>query len=187
MYKAGQFFQVGKLKNYYVTTSAVTVKKNTPIIWVSSNIIIELLTEFEMHFPKETGGVIMGYKQTHNFYITHLIGPGPKAIHSARSFIPDDEYHEREIACVYNSSNGKLTYLGDWHTHPTEGAYLSELDKSTLRKIANYKPARLPKPLMLILGSQPLELKCWKYDSGRLVYNQFQKIETGFLKELNST
>jgi integrative and conjugative element protein (TIGR02256 family) len=163
------------------------VGKNNSIIWVNTKIILTLLEQFSLHFPKETGGVIMGYQNESDYFITQLIGPGPKAIHDLRSFNPDGEFHEKEIASIYNESKGRVTYLGDWHTHPTEGAYLSELDKSTLRKIANYLPARLAKPLMLILGSHPFEIKCWRYDKNFVSYFTFQKLEIGYSDGHNST
>ena len=112
--------------------------------------------------PLETGGILMGYWGGNNeVIITSVIGPGPKAIHLKRSFIPDNEYHIQEISKHYSSSGRTETYLGDWHTHPKASAYLSNRDKDTLVAIANYKQARLQKPLMMILGTRPFGLKAW--------------------------
>lgn len=137
--------------------------RNEPIVWITENAILQIIKEGCYHYPDETGGILMGYHYENSFLISHIIGPGPKAIHTKTSFTPDDEYHENEIAVIYKASNGSITYLGDWHTHPGEGSYLSALDKSTLKKISDYKLARLPEPLMIILGTFPVELKCWKY------------------------
>lgn len=104
----------------------------------------------------------MGYwGNNYEVVITSVIGPGPKAIHLKRSFIPDNEYHLKEISAHYADSGRTETYLGDWHTHPKAVAYLSDRDEETLIAIANYKEARLLKPLMMILGTKPFGLKVW--------------------------
>jgi integrative and conjugative element protein (TIGR02256 family) len=134
-----------------------------------------MLNEFQRIAPKETGGVIMGYRLKETFYITDIVGPGEKAIHQHSSFSPDINFHETEIARIYKESGRIHTYLGDWHTHPNNKAYLSERDKKTLRNISSYKPSRLPEPLMIILGSMPFELKAWLYKPKFI--SAYQKVE----------
>lgn len=112
--------------------------------------------------PLETGGVLMGYWGSANeAVITAVIGPGPKAMHKKRSFRPDSAYHEQEIARLYAESGRTETYLGDWHTHPGAAAYMSFRDEETLNTIANYQEARLQRPLMMILGTDPFALRAW--------------------------
>jgi integrative and conjugative element protein (TIGR02256 family) len=119
--------------------------------------------------PKETGGVVMGYKLKETFYITDVVGPGEKAVHDYNSFSPDNNFHEKEIARIYKESGRIHTYLGDWHTHPCQRAYLSERDKKTLRNISAFKPSRLPEPLMIILGSNPFQIKAWLYSPKKII------------------
>ncbi len=118
--------------------------------------------------PKETGGIIMGYNKTDQYWVTDIIGPGSKARHELYTFNPDNEFHEKEMARVYNDSGRIHTYLGDWHTHPNNKSYLSELDKKTLRNISSNPECQLPEPLMFILGTAPLELKAWIYQPRNL-------------------
>lgn len=107
----------------------------------------------------------MGYwANSQEAVVTQIIGPGPQAIHTTMSFSPDHDYQVREIARLYDVSGHTETYLGDWHTHPKAEAYLSGRDKKTLKTIAAYKPARLKKPIMLILGTNPLEMKIWLHE-----------------------
>jgi integrative and conjugative element protein (TIGR02256 family) len=125
-----------------------------------------MLTEAERAFPNETGGVLIGYwvKFYEEAVITHVTGPGPKAVHCPRSFFPDSEYQETEITNHYHTSGRLHTYLGDWHTHPKAAAYLSGTDKKTMRRIASHSEARAPIPLMAVLGEGPdWILKIWKY------------------------
>ncbi|MBW3628883.1 MAG: Mov34/MPN/PAD-1 family protein [Gemmatimonadetes bacterium] len=64
----------------------------------------------------------------------------------------------QSIARIYAASGRVDTYLGDWHTHPGAGAYLSSTDLSTLHRIADCRTARAPTPLMIVLAGGP----AWK-------------------------
>ncbi|WP_170865260.1 MULTISPECIES: Mov34/MPN/PAD-1 family protein [Hymenobacter] len=131
-------------------------------LWLSESAYKAILLEAMRRMPCETGGILLGYWSTpQEAVITAIIGPGPKAVHRKRSFQPDSTYHEREIARHYEESGRTETYLGDWHTHPKAGAYMSSKDESTLRVLADYAPARLLTPIMMILGTDPPSLKAW--------------------------
>lgn len=131
-------------------------------VWLQKSVYTHLLEEAIQKMPCETGGVLMGYwGNTHEAVVTAIIGPGPNAIHRERMFKPDNDYHTKEIARHYELSRREETYLGDWHTHPGGPAYLSGKDEQTLRQIASYAEARLPQPLMMILGTRPFGLKTW--------------------------
>ena len=126
------------------------------MVWISKTSYETLLEEMADHFPNETGGVLMGYwgETNTNAVITNIIGPGPHAIHESTRFVPDHNYHLRQIAITYESSGRRWTYLGDWHVHPEGSIRLSRVDKRTLRRIALYEPARAPIPLMLLIGGK---------------------------------
>jgi integrative and conjugative element protein (TIGR02256 family) len=114
-------------------------------------------------YPLETGGVLLGYWSSgREVVIRQAIGPGPEAMHRSSYFAPDHDFHEREIARVYEESRGTCTYLGDWHTHPHSHPRLSRLDRHTLRSIALHAPARVPLPLMAVLGFKaPWKFTLW--------------------------
>lgn len=116
---------------------------------------LETLTiEANTCVPLETGGILMGhFKQPENIPVIMLATqPGPQAVHLKYYYQPDYVYDELLIAEVYKKSNRKITYLGDWHTHPGLSSRMSYRDKKTLRRIMAYKPARLSTPMMLILS-----------------------------------
>jgi integrative and conjugative element protein (TIGR02256 family) len=154
-------------------------------LYISSHHLIEMLREFQHMAPKETGGIIMGYKLREIFYVTDIVGPGRKAIHDHSSFTPDNHFHQTEMARIYIESGRIHTYLGDWHTHPGQKAYLSERDKKTLHNISSFRPSRLQEPIMIILGSNPFEIKVWMYRprgiSKFLRVNIELSISSGFL------
>ena len=148
-------------------------KLTETIAWVHRRVSEQLVSEAERVFPFETGGVLMGYwaKEYLEVVITHVIGPGPDAKHSASGFVPDYSFQEAEIARVYEESRRLSMYLGDWHTHPLASCYPSFKDKRTLRRIAFFPDARCAVPLMVILGGgkhRKWLLQIWKYRSSVL-------------------
>ena len=69
-----------------------------------------------------------------------------------------------EIARIYEASGRLYTYLGDWHSHPDGRPYLSHRDKTTIRKISKYTPARALVPLMAVVGTNPeWMMVVWSY------------------------
>jgi integrative and conjugative element protein (TIGR02256 family) len=129
----------------------------TEVVWVSSGVMSLLINEANRTIPAETGGVLLGYwaQKGGEPVITNAIGPGPRAVHECRRFVPDQDYHLEQIGGLYEASGRRLRYLGDWHTHPGGTASPSKSDLATLSLIASTKNARLPTPLMLILAPGP--------------------------------
>lgn len=121
-------------------------------VWLPSWIKEEMLQEIDDKFPSETGGVLAGYWADFDdqIVITHMIGPGLRARHRRFSFSPDYKYHREKIGRVFDESGGKITYLGDWHSHPMGTVNLSFSDHITLLRIARRKKAYAPTPLMFI-------------------------------------
>lgn len=131
-----------------------------PCVWLSLNIQDDLRREATRMQPKETGGVLAGYLGDNDtIVITHVIGPGTKAVHGHDYFIPDHAFHQKEIARIYADSGSINTYLGDWHSHPDGGNDISKTDRETLRRIATASAARVSAPLMLIIsGGKPWQI-----------------------------
>lgn len=122
-------------------------------IWIANVTLKEMEQMADIHFPLETGGMLLGYwGDNGEGVITRIIGPGPAAKHGRLRFVPDGEYQQALLSQVFKETDGKTTYLGDWHTHPNGRNQLSYLDRRTLAKIA-YEPASgTANPLMAILG-----------------------------------
>ena len=133
-------------------------------VWLRRSVYRALLQAADEKAPFETGGVLMGYQDGRSTLVGAWIDAGPRAMHTKNSFIPDHEYQERGIARVYEESGCLFTYLGDWHTHPGGRLHLSRIDRSTLRRIANHPPARVKRPVMLILaGGGPWQDGAWQW------------------------
>lgn len=139
-------------------------------LWLRRAVAEYMEAEASHYFPRETGGVLMGYWSSGEVVVTAAIGPGPKATHSEYGFGPDHEWQQERIANHYTASGRMETYLGDWHCHPgAEHPGLSRKDRCTLHRIAMYSSARLPTPIMVVLigGGSKWEITGWAGKSSR--------------------
>lgn len=107
---------------------------------------------------RETGGVLLGWRDALDIVVEHVIGAGPEADHQRSSFQPDAGWQEARIAELYERSGRQLDYLGDWHTHPGGTPHPSRRDERTLRHIASSPEARCPEPVMVIMGNRDNEV-----------------------------
>jgi integrative and conjugative element protein (TIGR02256 family) len=121
--------------------------------WAHSHVVDLMIAEADRHYPLETGGLLIGYRAgPAAVVISHAIGPGDRAQHARRAFIPDHDWQTEELARVYEATGRRHTYLGDWHTHPDGPPWPSRVDRETLRRIAHHAEARCPQPIQAILG-----------------------------------
>lgn len=140
---------------------AEPVRVSERILWIPDDVTAVMRTEASRMAPLETGGVLLGYRAVDHsglHVLEHVVvlgasGPGPRARHTRMTFVPDPAHDEAMIARAYHQSGGRVTYLGDWHTHPMGGGNLSPQDVRTLQRIAAHKPARAPVPLMVVLAA----------------------------------
>lgn len=139
-------------------------------VWISQNHIDRMIAEIEVFAPLETGGAFFGYiSLENNVVITDLIDAGVGAKRGRYSFEPEQDYQLAEMERLYRLSNGKTTYLGDWHSHPANAPALSRRDERTLLKIASSEQAKCPAPVMMIIGSHPEKwlVNCVRFVKGR--------------------
>lgn len=123
-------------------------------LWVRQTVLDELVQEADRTEPRETGGILAGYWSAsgEEAVVSSAIGPGPHAFHELHAFEPDYDYQREQVGEIFDASSGRITYLGDWHSHPRQTAYLSWKDRAALRRIARNPQAYAPIRVMLILG-----------------------------------
>lgn len=126
--------------------------------WLEAGALAFIRNESQRKAPKETGGVLLGYCADDDVVVRMATRPGRGAKHRLSSYLPDSEFDRAEIARIYEETDGVITYLGDWHSHPKGGTGLSEDDIITLATISNFRPARVTAPLMLLAVK---ELSTW--------------------------
>ncbi len=128
-----------------------------PIVWFAQGVLDAMSFEAEQWYPRETGGVLLGYsdESSREIVVRTMVGPGPEARHGRWTFVPDHRFHEDQVSQIYARSGRTWTYLGDWHSHPDGPLRMSIADRRTLARIARFGAARVPRPLMAILAGRP--------------------------------
>lgn len=135
---------------------------NNKSLFVFVSVIETWCAEAEKFKFKETGGILIGYKdKIGNHVITHATGPGPKAYHGITYFEADNKYCQNILNKIFDLTEGALTFLGDWHTHPWGALKLSSRDIKTFKELAIDKRFGTPEPIMVIYrpGMQILSYK----------------------------
>jgi integrative and conjugative element protein (TIGR02256 family) len=100
---------------------------------------------------RETGGALFGYvTASRDIVVTDATAPGPNAHHGFLSFEPDTAYCQRCLNSVYEMSRGKVSYVGEWHTHPHSKTVPSDTDWRAMYRIATDPDQRQPQPLLWI-------------------------------------
>ena len=103
--------------------------------------------------PKETGGTLVGhYEADRSVAVIDLILVAKRAKRGSTWFIRPSDTEDRQLDELYDSSGGKLLYLGEWHTHPRAAARPSLRDQRSLIEIAGSPDVACKTPLLLILG-----------------------------------
>lgn len=125
--------------------------------WVTPQLLEEMHAGAHANVPHETGGMLVGYWAAGDVVITSVTQAGPRATHQRDRYEPDASHDLRLIAQLYRDSGRRWTYLGDWHSHMLKGERLSDLDRTTLRTIADTSSTRLARPVMAIVtrGTHP--------------------------------
>jgi integrative and conjugative element protein (TIGR02256 family) len=134
----------------------------------------EVLAEAARFVPRETGGVLLGvHDRTSRVYaVTDLVAAGPGARRQRDRFAPDGAWQRARIAERYEASGRTLSYLGDWHSHPS-GNGPSDLDRLTARRIASTPEARCPHPIFLIATHIGHE---WELRGYRLAVRRLRRV-----------
>lgn len=83
----------------------------------------------------ETGGVLLGWIENRNIIVARATDAGPNAIHEQIYFRADPNYIDMVIDMEYANSNGKVNYIGEWHTHPQVSPKPSTVDLNSLDEI----------------------------------------------------
>jgi len=134
-------------------------------VWIKEKLLSKIIEETNLWIPVETGGMLVGYKDlAGDIVIANIIEGGDKAHRELDYFNPDTEFQQPKLSRIYKNSNSLVTYLGDWHSHPKSSAYMSKLDRKTMRRIVNKKTSMQANPIFLIIGTSPFEVKCWRYE-----------------------
>lgn len=134
-------------------------------IHISKSVLQTIEEETTFHYPNEFGGVFIGYKSNENFIITNILIPDEYK-NGKTIFVREPGTLNERLSEIYNRTNGKIQYLGEWHSHPDGPTNPSSTDINAMKEIANDKNINIDKPILMIA-----EVGKVSFDKDLYVYN----------------
>lgn len=103
------------------------------------------------HSPKEFGGIFIGnyindYKEV---IISDVLIP-QNFKSSFMGFQPDPNDFNRQLKKIYDKYNGKIVYIGDWHSHPNSNNQYSQPDFQSIKSVAKSSKVNTHNPILMI-------------------------------------
>lgn len=128
-------------KNYFCTIDASEFisskcKNNEWTIKLYTNVWSNIKHKLNENYPKEVGGILIGYTDIKKkiIYVLDIFIP-EDSIGSTSRFIKGIGGIKNYLDDVNNKTGGLLHYVGDWHTHPNGNTEMSICDKASLEKL----------------------------------------------------
>jgi integrative and conjugative element protein (TIGR02256 family) len=97
----------------------------------------QLMVELDKNKPNETGGIFIGKIDRINkvIYVTDIVPAPPDSKKSPYVFTRGTEGLTNLVKQIREKTGEMLEYVGEWHTHPTGSAKLSETDQHAIGEI----------------------------------------------------
>ena len=120
----------------------------------------------------EAGGILLGryVKESTDIVIDSVTQPSVSENRTRNGYYRTSSHHQAFLNDSWKRSNGVLTYLGDWHTHPQRKPIpsVTDMDNWNNRLEKDYFTESL---FFLILGTQ--EISIWE---GKKSCNDLQEL-----------
>lgn len=139
--------------NYSLSSELFSISKSINLkssnkrdweVYLSESVLDKMREIMIEKKDNETGGVLLGtvFLYPKIVVVTGIQTAPPDSIEKPNLFILGIEGLEDKIKKIEKRTNGKVTYLGTWHSHP-QGGSASETDNETFTKllfVRNYEP-----------------------------------------------
>lgn len=128
---------------------ATVADQPPPRLWLHAGVEQRLLALPTS--PREVAGWLLGYWTADDAHIvvTHATPPGPAGTPFGVHVSGDG--HRGRFDQAWDASDGHVTFLGDWHTHPGGPAIPSRRDREAMDKLATEPTYGTPEPLIAIV------------------------------------
>lgn len=160
--KINSFYKVGlSPKSFYTYFTEDIIANSEDIKFIQPELNLRLTIESDclqeieeysrLHFPNEFGGILIGsylndYKE---LVISGIICPD-KFKSSPMRFEPDHKDLNKKLRELYKEFEGKIEYVGDWHSHPNSTNHFSQPDFQSIQDIAKSKTVNTHNPILLV-------------------------------------
>lgn len=118
-----------------------------------STLVLEVIRMYGLkYYPKEFGGIFLGHYSENgkDAYITEVVVPTKFKSRKTEFTRHPDNLNVR-IKQVYDLSEGKINYIGEWHTHPNGAGQFSATDIETMKDISGDIDVKIDSPLLVIV------------------------------------
>jgi integrative and conjugative element protein (TIGR02256 family) len=145
-------------------------KSASKFLYISSETLSKIKRELLHHYPNEFGGVFVGYKQDDLIVIDDVLIPDDfengKTIFIRRPGTLNDR-----LELIFNKTDGKITYIGEWHSHPDGPPIPSYTDLTAMKEIADTKKIRNSNPILMIvkISEEIFEPVIYIYNKNKLL------------------
>lgn len=128
-------------------------------ISISDDVLLTLEKFKQKEGENESGGIILGlvYHDS-SVCITKISLPNSSDKASRFSFERDKKIAQAIVDEEFYSSNGKIIYLGEWHTHPEPHPLPSSVDIKMIKKQFKKNTINEDFLIMMIQGTENLYL-----------------------------
>jgi integrative and conjugative element protein (TIGR02256 family) len=106
--------------------------------------------------PWEVGGWLLGYWSSDEQTIVVVAASPPAGRGSAFGVTISGRGHRRKFDEAWDVSSGRITFLGDWHTHPGGSPSPSTTDRDAMLQLATDPAYGTPVPLIAIVAAPRL-------------------------------
>jgi integrative and conjugative element protein (TIGR02256 family) len=109
-------------------------------LYITSNVIDMWRNHRQLSINnKESFGVLIGSQSgdVDEIWIERCTEPKTKDRATRSSFMLKDPVHQKEVDISFTESDGKLGYIGTWHTHPENSPSPSQTDLNDWRECLN--------------------------------------------------
>ncbi|NJK96100.1 MAG: peptidase [Bacteroidales bacterium] len=139
-------------------------------IHISDEVLFILDKYKQNHYQNESGGIILGYVyEDNNIYISKISEPNSSDKASRYRFERDRKAAQIIVNSEFYKSEGKVIYLGEWHTHPEPIPSPSFTDIKMIKE--QYKNNRINESFLILIIQGTTDLYLGLYNGKQLINN----------------
>lgn len=111
----------------------------TCILVVMSEEVIRTISQYVQNdaVKDEAGGILLGIRRNDHFEVIYATEPTKFDVRSRTHWQRSEKIHEDIAIKRWQESKGKVTYLGEWHTHPENIPSPSMVDINEWNKLSS--------------------------------------------------
>jgi integrative and conjugative element protein (TIGR02256 family) len=149
------------------------IKRDKYTIHISEEVLSMLDKYKQKKYQNESGGIILGFVHDDNsVYISKISQPNAYDRASRFGFERDKKAAQIIVNSEFYESDGKVIYLGEWHTHPEPNPSPSAIDIQMIKQ--QYKNNKINEDFLILLIQGTGNLYVALYN-GKQIIDSFQQ------------